>query len=117
MAGQAQRAQFTLDDKAFRAALERELRGIGARTEQDLIRLGIRVQNQARKYCPVDTGRLRSSIQHVPGRDARGVYVDVGTNVEYAPHVEFGTQRQAAQPYLRPALLDAVSWWVREAGR
>ena len=28
----------------------------------------------------------------------------VGTNVAYAPHVEFGTVRQSAQPFLRPAL-------------
>jgi HK97 gp10 family phage protein len=27
----------------------------------------------------------------------------VGSNVDYAPFVEFGTSRQAAQPYLRPA--------------
>jgi HK97 gp10 family phage protein len=27
----------------------------------------------------------------------------VGTNVEYAKPVEFGTQRQIPQPYLRPA--------------
>ncbi|MFC5970076.1 hypothetical protein ACFPYI_01910 [Halomarina salina] len=27
----------------------------------------------------------------------------VGTNVEYAVHVEFGTSQMAAQPYLRPA--------------
>lgn len=30
------------------------------------------------------------------------VYI-VGTNVEYAAYVEFGTSRQQAQPYLRPA--------------
>jgi hypothetical protein len=27
----------------------------------------------------------------------------VGTNVEYAVYVEFGTSKMAAQPYLRPA--------------
>ena len=27
----------------------------------------------------------------------------VGTDVEYAVHVEFGTSQMAAQPYLRPA--------------
>ena len=29
--------------------------------------------------------------------------VYIGTNVEYAPYVEFGTSRQRAQPFLRPA--------------
>lgn len=28
----------------------------------------------------------------------------VGTNVEYAPYVEYGTRRMGAQPYLRPAM-------------
>ena len=28
----------------------------------------------------------------------------VSTNVEYAPYVEFGTSKQRAQPYLRPAV-------------
>lgn len=28
----------------------------------------------------------------------------VGTNIDYAPHVEFGTVRSDAQPFLRPAL-------------
>ena len=32
----------------------------------------------------------------------------VGSNVEYAIHVEFGTSRQEAQPYLRPAARRAV---------
>lgn len=34
--------------------------------------------------------------------DENQVYV--GTPLEYAPHVEFGTVRQDAQPYLRPSL-------------
>lgn len=33
----------------------------------------------------------------------------VGTNVEYAVYVEFGTSRMEAQPYLRPAAEQAVA--------
>lgn len=32
--------------------------------------------------------------------------VYVGTNVEYAPYVEYGTQRTTAQPFLKPAVQD-----------
>lgn len=78
----------------------------------ELQRVAIKVQNAARELAAVDTGRLRSSIQHTPGTDANGPYVDVGTNVTYAPHVEYGTQRSAAQPFMRPALLLAGKWWV-----
>ena len=46
-------------------------------------------------------GNLRSSITHrvVSDEEAR-----VGTNVDYAPWVEGGTSKMAAQPFLRPAL-------------
>lgn len=74
-----------------------------------LVGLGIRVQNLARRYCPVDTGRLRSSITTSNSkRDASGYYIEVGTNVRYAALVEFGTRRMRAQPYLRPAILAAA---------
>lgn len=47
------------------------------------------------------TGNLRSSITHVS--DDRSA--TVGTNVEYAPYVEFGTSRgMKERPYIRPAV-------------
>ena len=36
--------------------------------------------------------------------DKRAVYV--GTNVEYAPYVEYGTQKTDARPFLQPAVED-----------
>ena len=58
------------------------------------------VERQAKEDCPVDTGRLRASItSEVSGDEGK-----VGTNVEYAADVEFGTVRQSAQPFLFPAL-------------
>lgn len=44
-------------------------------------------QDNLTKFPRVDTGRLRGSITHVTTDDA----VYIGTNVEYAPYVEFGT--------------------------
>lgn len=58
------------------------------------------VENSAKDNCPVDTGQLRASITHEVS-NLQGV---VGTNVEYAPFVEFGTSKQRPQPYLYPAL-------------
>lgn len=59
------------------------------------------VQGTAQALCPVDTGNLRSSISHgLAGSDDAWV----GTNVEYAGYVEYGTRKMAAQPYLRPAV-------------
>ena len=65
--------------------------------------IGMQADNYARMECPVDTGRLRASINHAQqGKDTEVI----GTNVEYAAYVEFGTSKMAAQPYLKPAAMD-----------
>ena len=92
--------EVRIDSAAVRALLDSPEGPVAA----DILKRGIRVERIAKKLCPVDTGRLRSSITHALGRDSRSIYCDVGTDVEYAPYVEFGTSRQGAQPYLRPAL-------------
>lgn len=104
----ASRSRVEADARDFQQGLAAALADLELRTEDDLMRLGLRTQNAARRLCPVDTGRLRASIQAVKGKDGKGVYVDIGTNVEYAIPVEFGTDRMDAQPFLRPALNQAV---------
>ena len=54
--------------------------------------VGLVAEGYAKRACPVDTGRLRNSITHVTRPDEKAVYI--GTNVEYAPHVEYGTVHQ-----------------------
>ncbi len=61
--------------------------------------IGLSAEGYAKAECPVDTGRLRSSVSHA--RDDNAAYI--GTNVEYAPYVELGTSRMDARPFLRPA--------------
>lgn len=63
--------------------------------------LALKLRNEAVQRCPVDTGRLRQSIG--VKRIGEGRY-RVGTNVTYAPYVEFGTRRTRAQPFMRPAV-------------
>lgn len=75
-----------------------------AEAERYLTGLALQVERAAKRYCAVDTGRLRSSISHGIRRDPGGLLAVVGTNVDYAPYVEFGTRYMAAQPFLRPAL-------------
>jgi len=70
--------------------------------ERSLEKIGLVAEGYAKKACPVDTGRLRNSITHEV--DDKDVYI--GSNVEYAPHVEFGTVKQKAQSFLRPAATD-----------
>lgn len=45
------------------------------------------VENTAKENCPVASGQLRNSITS----NVSGETGEVGTNVEYAPYVEYGT--------------------------
>lgn len=97
--------------------------------KQKLQRACLLVERAAKKLCPVKTGTLRRSIisnwygatgsrsiswaankkkgikagktEIPPQVEKRGL---IGSNIEYAPHVEMGTSKMVAQPYLRPAL-------------
>ena len=77
------------------AAAEGAAKGVVMRTTLD-------VHAGARVAAPVDTGRLRNSLAWEI--DASGLNAVVGTNVSYAPFLEFGTRFMPAQPYLFPAL-------------
>lgn len=85
--------------------------------------IGLFLQGEAMVRVPVKSGRLRGSLTHATSRGQSNARhpakptdvvnrpydkeeVWVGTNVEYAPYVEYGTKRMKAQPYLRPALDD-----------
>ena len=84
-----------------------------------------KIETAAKEVCAVDTGRLRASIstnwagssmsegktgaQANPGdgvkkpEGPKELVLVVGTNVKYGPHVEHGTSRMPARPYLYPA--------------
>ena len=53
----------------------------------------INVQRNARRECPVDTGRLRSSIQFKFFN--MGTITRIYSDAYYAPYVEWGTGRYA----------------------
>lgn len=116
MAGQRRTSDVDVDATAFLVGLQAAIGRMKVNGEKGLARVGLRVQNAARELCPVDTGRLRASIVSVPGRDTIGPYVEVGTNVEYAPFVEYGTSRAPAQPFLRPALAEVAGYIGTEVG-
>jgi len=69
--------------------------------EETLDSTALKIENDAKQICPVDTGRLRGSINT---RKCGSTCRSIGTSVEYAQYVEFGTRRMQAQPFLRPAL-------------
>ena len=58
----------------------------------------------------VDTGRLRASITHRVEMESGEVVGYVGTNVEYAPYLEFGTTRMKPRPFMVPAIERNRDW-------
>jgi len=72
--------------------------------QQKLLRMGLKIVREAKKRCPVDTGRLRSSIN--TKLDESGYGIKVGSNVDYAPDVEFGTSPHI----IKPKEAEALHW-------
>jgi hypothetical protein len=54
-----------------------------------------------------DTGLLLNSIHHEMGDDGDGWYVDVGSDLQYAIYLEFGTRKMAPRPLWKAALAAA----------
>lgn len=82
----------------------------GAAIGKALEMIGLQGERHAKEALTqqgaVDTGRLRNSVTHqVISEDS----VAIGTNVEYAPYIEFGTYKMDARPYIRPAIEDYMN--------
>jgi HK97 gp10 family phage protein len=61
----------------------------------------LNIEGGAKRRAPVDTGRLRRSIETRKEGDLTRI-VQVGA--EYGVHVELGTRHRAASPFLTPAV-------------
>lgn len=87
--------RYRFDD----AALRRLLDGPQGAVASDLLRRGQRVESEAKRLCPVDTGRLRSSITTELLRTGGGrLTVRIGTNVKYARAIHDGTRPHTIRP-------------------
>lgn len=95
--------------------LETALDPAAAKVVKDIAEV---IRDDAKEFCPVDTGSLQKSIRigayARPTSHTHSIRVTAGgyvTNpktkrkVDYASHVEYGTSRQRAQPFLRPAIV------------
>jgi HK97 gp10 family phage protein len=63
----------------------------------------------AKLIVPVDTGILKASITLLNFQPEVPT-ATVGTMVHYAPHVEYGTIKMRAQPYLRPVAMEGEQY-------
>ena len=87
--------QFTDNSKEIIEAMQQA-------TVRALEKCGLTAEGYAKKLAPVDTGNLRNSITHTVDEEEPAAYI--GTNVEYAPYVCWGTIHMKAQPFLKPAV-------------
>ena len=98
---------LTIDTRDFEKVTKKlsEIKiGKGKEFRNTVNESALNIQREAKKACPVDTGRLRSSIRPVFFAD--GMAADVGTDVEYAANVEFATK-----PHMPPS--GALSGWAK----
>lgn len=61
--------------------------------------IGLTAEGYAKDETPVDTGRLRNSINHSTDKDS----AYIGTNVEYAVYVELGSRGKDGKHMLKRA--------------
>lgn len=91
------------------AALRSLLSGTQGPVARVLLDEGRILTNEAKQACPVDEGRLRSSISSRLVQGPRGLAVEVGSAVSYALFVEAGTK-----PHFPPVV--ALGGWARRHG-
>lgn len=67
---------------------------------EECLRVGYKIERRAKSIAPVDTARLRNSINTTGQGKGKLFQVMIGTDVFYAPFVEFGTIKTPKQPFL-----------------
>lgn len=63
------------------------------------------VLQEAKARCPVDTGRLRDSLEYSSSKDG----FTVGSPLERSIYPELGTRNQVPKPYLVPGVQSSLS--------
>lgn len=114
--------QFTNLDSVL-GSLQGYSQGKQLQIDQRIQLAGINVQAQAKRDCPVGTpesthkknyhgGRLRQSIQYVPGQ----MTCSTGSDVKYSPFVNNGTYKMKARPFLTNAFLGERPKLIQDLG-
>lgn len=84
---------------------------------EELKKAGEEIAEKARSLAPVGSGELQSSIHSDLLSETS---VQIAADADYAAVVEFGSTKQAAQPFLMPPLdrkqvMDAIREGVRRS--
>lgn len=79
------------------AAIQAKVERIKQQANAAVQGAGINTEAYAKQRCPVDSGRLRSSIKYTPTAPNA---CTIGTPVKYAAYVEHGTYASRDEPYV-----------------
>ena len=98
-----------IEIKSYRKERERDIQKklwknmgtVGAVVERQA---KINVTKSGSEHPQVKSGRLRSSILHWVFREGDNIAVSIGSHVNYAKHLEHGTEKMPAYPWLFPAV-------------
>lgn len=89
---------------AFEKAMKTAVRDL-AQPTQMLTEIGLIAQGASQRLTPVATGTLRRSVTH----RVEGNAVYIGTAVEYAPFVHYGTKYMAPRPFIEEGIQGSAS--------
>lgn len=92
--------EFRLDIDGLEEKLAERAEEYQARLAKGIKRAGQQVAGEARKRAPVNTGHLRRSIRARLKEENGETVSKIGTNVDYAIHVEYGHRTRGGKSYV-----------------
>ena len=110
------KVDLKVDSAEFLNSLETYNEFVSTQLKDTLKKCALGIQGDAKEKCPVKSGTLRNSIS-TDLSQINSYEATVGTNVEYAVYVEYGTHKRSAKPYLRPAYNKNVNKLTQELKR
>lgn len=86
-------------------ALTKGIRGVSEKTAKATMQAGLKTEYFVKQNTPVKTGNLKSNINtQLISKEKDKVEAFVGTNVSYAPFVEFGHEKMEPRAMFRKAI-------------
>lgn len=101
----ANKTKFTFNNK-IQKIIKKSL-------EEGLKDAGEVLKDKAVSNAPKDTGALKKSIKIDEG-DIANLKVKIGSELDYASSVEFGTHKKSPQPFMRPAVKESSSKMLKQ---
>jgi len=109
---------FTVDDRAFMSGVSDLMERWRQNTRKGMTRYGDAAAEGMKRHIHSESGELAASVGIQEHLDQDPPYLEVGA-FETGPdphglYVEYGTSKMAAEPFARPALIEAGREFIVE---